>query len=268
LAIDLKRLGESNFVIILTENDNILKYRETPWDKRAFGIETLEIMDFRNVSENSLLKTIEDDIDTNALIYYRANSNNQDIKKTMINNGYYITETPIHLFNYKIESMNISSVFKNNLHLDSKIQTDDINQLKEIAGNAFEYSRFHEDPFLDIPKCKLRYINWIDDLITQDKKVFIYKTSKNEVISFMFYEYLKEDKVELILGGSKNSYGYITPSFWSSLMTLLQKKGVKKIDVLVSASNIQIFNLYIKLGFSIKETLFDYHKKLLVTTVR
>jgi hypothetical protein len=246
----------------IIENENFIEFRETPWDKRAFDIKTIEIVNFNNISENNLLKTMENNIKTEALIYYRSNSNNQHTKKIMINNNYYIAETAIHLFNYKIKSTNFSDKFRNKLKLDTVIQANDIQQLKDIAESAFEFSRFHEDPFVDINKSKLRYINWIDDLIKQEKKILIYRNSSNEVISFMFYEYLKEDKVDLILGGSKNSYGYITPSFWASVMTFLQEQNVKKIDVLVSASNIQIFNLYIKLGFTIRETLFDYHRKL------
>ena len=78
----------------------------------------------------------------------------------------------------------------------------------------------------------------------------------------MFYEFINSEKVDLILGGSKNGYGYMTPSFWASIMNNLQDKGVKKIDVLISASNIVIFNIYLKLGFLIKNTMFDYHKKI------
>ena len=51
--------------------------------------------------------------------------------------------------------------------------------------------------------------------------------------------------------------------FWASLLEYLKKIGIKNIEVVISASNIVVFNIYLKLGFQIKKTYFDYHKFIL-----
>ena len=261
MAIGLRRLGENKLTNI-EEDDNYIEYRNTPWDERAFGVKTIEIMNAELNSNNDILKKLENTIKGPALIYFRADSNQQNIKKHMINNGYYIAETSLHLYNYKIKSMDFNKPFKCNLELVDFLTDSDIQQIKNISESAFQYSRFYEDPFIDTNKSKLRYVNWISDLVNQEKDILIYKNQDGDIISFMFYEFINSEKVDLILGGSKNGYGYMTPSFWASIMNNLQDKGVKKIDVLISASNIVIFNIYLKLGFLIKNTMFDYHKKI------
>ena len=57
LAIGLRRLGENKLTNI-EEDDNYIEYRNTPWDERAFGVKTIEIMNqiIENETNDNLLK--------------------------------------------------------------------------------------------------------------------------------------------------------------------------------------------------------------------
>lgn len=242
-------------------NDSQLSYRDTPWDKRSFGVDTREIMSVEYQNENDLAQLItefEKILNAETLIYFRQDSNDQIAKKVLLSHGYYIAEASLQIKLTKVKNVDFSKIYRNNLEIDDKINEEDIKQLQDIAYNSFNYSRFHEDPFLDIEKCRARYSNWILDLVAQGKEVYVYRQN-DEVISFQFYS-VENNKVDLILGGSKEGYGMMTLYFFSTLMTDLQNKGIKKMDTMISASNLGILNTYISFGYTVQKSFFDYHK--------
>jgi hypothetical protein len=245
----------------ITVNDSHLTYRYTPWDAKSFGMDTREIMsvEYENADDlNQLLVEFEKTLQGDALVYFRQDSNDQTAKKVLFENGYYIAEAALQIKLTKVRKVDFSKIYRNNLEIDEQINDADIEQLQHIAYHSFNYSRFHEDPFLDIEKSRTRYANWILDLIELGKKVYVYRQN-DEVISFQFYT-LEDGKVDLILGGSKEGYGMMTLYFFSTLMTDLQKKGVKRMDTMISASNLGILNTYISFGYTVQKSFFDYHK--------
>ena len=247
----------------ITINDSHLNYRYTPWDAKSFGMDTREIMDvaYQNAEDlNQLLVEFEKTLEGDALVYFRQDSNDQVAKKVLFENGYYIAEASLQIKLTKIKKIDFSKIYRNDLEIDDQINEEDIEQLQDIAYHSFNYSRFHEDPFLDIEKSRARYANWILDLIEQGKKVYVYRQN-DEVISFQFYT-LEDNKVDLILGGSKEGYGMMTLYFFSTLMTDLQSKGVRRMDTMISASNLGILNTYISFGYTVQKSFFDYHKIL------
>ena len=246
---------------IITVNDAELSYRHTPWDAKSFGVETREVMSVEYQDEedlNQLFRVFEETIENDALVYFRQDSNDQTAKKVLFDNGYYIAESSLQIKLTKVNKIDFSMIYRNDLVIDDQINEEDIEQLQDIAYHSFNYSRFHEDPFLDIEKSRARYANWILDLIEQGKKVYVYRQN-DEVISFQFYT-LENNKVDLILGGSKEGYGMMTLYFFSTLMTDLQSKGVRRMDTMISASNLGILNTYISFGYTVQKSFFDYHK--------
>ena len=247
---------------VISINNSSLVYRKTPWDNKVFNIETKEILniDYQSIDDiEKLIQSFESTFDNNGLMYFRVDSNERILKEKLLSNGYYICETSINLISKNIQRFDFNKIFKKDYILNSNLNIDYIEQLKEICFSSFNYSRFHEDPFLKKEESKERYRNWIGDLVKQNKKILFYE--KNKIVySFMFYEIIEKDTVTLLLGGSKNSFGQMTPIFWTSVFNFLKNKGIKTINVTVSAANITILNLYLMNGFLIKNSTLDYHK--------
>ncbi|BDY13567.1 GNAT family protein [Hydrogenimonas cancrithermarum] len=242
-------------------NDAWMEYRETPWDRQSFGVQTKEIMAVEYSNEEDLAMLVEEfekTLEEEALVYFRCDSNDLTVKKVMISKGYYIAECSCLMKLARFKKIDFGKIYKNDLPLDTHYDEKDIEQLQEIARESFHYSRFHEDPFIDLEKAKRRYEHWILDLIDQGKELFLYR-SGDEIISFLFYEVI-DNKANLILGGSKDGYGMMTLYFFSTILTHFQKIGIKKVEVMISASNLGIANTYIKFGFTDQMTFFDYHK--------
>ncbi len=242
-------------------NNAQLNYRFTPWDEKSFEMDTREIMSVEYQDENDLAQLIEEfekTLKSDTLVYFRQDSNDQIAKKILLTHGYYIAEASLQIKLTKVNKVDFSKIYRNNLEIDEQINEEDIKQIEDIAYHSFNYSRFHEDPFLDIEKSRIRYANWINDLIEQGKKVYVYRQN-DEIISFQFYT-VENNKADLILGGSKEGYGMMTLYFFSTFMSDLQKKGIKKMETMISASNIGILNTYMSFGYTNERTFFDYHK--------
>lgn len=239
-----------------------LTYRETPWDSLSFNRSTIEILEINSPSgeiQREVLSRLEDQLAVDTLVYFRADANNEAIKRAMLQAGYYIAETSFLMKLNRLHKIDCKKVYRNDLELNSEVDQVDIEQISQIAYDSFNYSRFHEDPFIPEEQSRVRYRNWIYDLAKQNKGVLTYKDENDNIISFMFYDET-EGVIDLILGGSRNGSGMMTPYFWSSILTHFQKQGFKKVSVGISAANISILNLYYQFGFKVLETRYDYHK--------
>jgi hypothetical protein len=248
---------------IIIDDKNILEYRATPWDTRAFEFLTSEIIEIQYSDRTRLNELIQSYValaqDQGVkLSYCRINAQDHALKMALQIADYYYAETSILLTKTDVLKENFGKIFKNNLNITAPKSEDDYEQIKIIAQNAFHYSRFHEDPNIPPEKTKIRYFNWIDDLRLQQKEFLIYKT-ENTVHAFMTFSGDKES-VTLWVGGSDEGKGFLTPFFWSSFFTELQQRDVKRIGGIISAANVPMFNIYIKLAFKVDKVLLGFHR--------
>jgi hypothetical protein len=235
----------------------------TPWDSNVFGVNTFEV---------SLKKIETSDIETAtkrlgdmtsvpepSLFYSRTNANNRLIKTVLTRSGFSNFETQLLIVN----SINNHTVPKElgKRRLPIEIGNDqDYLELHERSSNLFEYSRFHEDPFVSQNLANLRMQLWCKDLHRQKVPLLVFKNKLNEIDSFVFYKKTCEKSVELILGGSMPGKGMLTPIFWASFIDHFKDLGIKSIETRISASNIGIANIYMFFDFKIRATFFDFHK--------
>lgn len=248
---------------ISIDDQNYINYRFTPWDSKIFECGTSEILEIYYNNEANLtllLIDFEKEMDRNKIsfTYIRINSNDKLLKVLLQKSGYYFVETSLSVSLNNLRKHNFKSIFRNDLKLIKPDEIDFI-QIKSIAQNAFNYGRFHEDLYIDENKAKERYFNWIDDLRKQSKNFLVYKV-ENEIISFLIYELINNNTVELILAGSNVNRGLMSPYFWSSFMTYFQENEIKKVKTIISSSNLPILNLYNKFNFTVEETMFGFHK--------
>jgi len=250
-----------NDKIVINEN-NVLDFRATPWDTHAFGFLTSEILSIQYSDHNRLNELLQSYLSRAKdqgvkLSYCRINAGEYELKKALQFSDYYYAETSILMSKTDVHKENFGKIFKNNLKISTPHSEEDYEQIKIIAKNAFNYSRFHEDHNISQKNARFRYFNWIDDLRLQKKEFLIYKT-ENTVHAFMIFS-VDKDSVTLWLGGSDEGKGFLTPFFWSSCFTELQHRGVKRIGGILSAANVPMFNTYIKLAFKVDKVLLGFH---------
>ncbi|OBY77881.1 hypothetical protein BBG47_19375 [Paenibacillus sp. KS1] len=239
------------------DSNNRLMWRLTPWDKRAFGINTSELLDIQYTNKLDELFTVVDQYNQEhniKLSFFRHDANDRLLKKHAIERGFQLTEctlTAVH--------NNISKVPKSPLKLTfSQAQNEHLSDIQTIAGDSFRHGRFHEDPFVPLGLAQLRYEYWIKDLLTASN-MYIFHI-KDRVGGFFTYN-IKDDYIEMPISGLSQDALRLGGFLWSSMIHFIhEKEHISKMKNVISAANVDVLNLYTKLGFNITYPVFGYHK--------
>jgi hypothetical protein len=243
-----------------------IKIRKTPWDAKAFGIDTFELI-FDEVDEGSEGTVFEKfneliKLNNKSLLYCRLNSNLKVNKRILYRSGFNNVETQLHIVNGNIKRFTFpEQLGKRKLQISCANEEDYI-AVSEISPLVFNFSRFHEDPFINKDLADLRMRFWCEYMHKIKMPLLVYRNRANELDSFIYYRNTNNSTIELVLGGSVPGRGMMTPLFWASFIDYFKNLGVSRIETKISASNISIANIYTFFNFIIKETYFDFHKHI------
>jgi len=234
----------------------------TPWDYRVFKHNTLEILDIKYEFRNDLEKILilfENEIKSLDVkfVYTRISVSDKDLRIELQKNGFYLAEISHNLGFSNLESYQ-KKIKEIELFPISILSHSEIEVIKEIAKNSFDFSRFHDDVNISEMISRTRYYNWIDDLLKMEIEGFYIKI-KDEIIGFHFQKVNKEH-ANLILTGCKKGKSEAAIFLWHSVLMNLKKRNVKSCDTTISASNVGIINLYNFFGFRTNNAVLGMHK--------
>ena len=244
---------------------NFVNYILTPWDEKSLGYKTAEILineysDYENFNYY-FNKTEKDLINVGVeFIYTRISSTDLNLRNFIQKVGFYFVETSLEL--------NLNNVSKYKKKIFPKIiyqiaDENDLESIKNIASDSFNYGRFHEDKNIPFNKSQLRYYNWIDDLVEQGAEIYVAKVGKN-IVGFNIQKLDYTNKIStLILAGCKVGAEIFSMSLWNEIIESNRVKGINKISALISSSNLGVFNIYLNYNFKVKNTYFGFHKKII-----
>ena len=240
-----------------------INIQPTPWDSNVFGLNTFEVsMSDIGVSDTEVAVEKLKDIttaDEASLFYCRTNANSRINKAILYKSGFFNCETQLLVVNSINKNTIPLALGKRRLQIAAGTDQDYIDVV-EKSSSVFEYSRFHEDPFVSKRLSNLRMKYWCRDMHRQKVPLLVFRNKVNELDSFIFYRRTDDKRVELILGGSMPSKGVMTTLFWASFIDYFNDLGIKYIETKISASNIVVVNIYMFFNFKIKSTYFDCHK--------
>lgn len=235
--------------------------RYTPWDQSALKVRTFEIQDIDLNDEQLCLEHLKtNDFCDAEFIYGRFLSSDLKIKEIMLKSGYFICETSFIVGLKNLNTYVLPNIYSRRKLDISILDKSDYGKVANIAQDMFNYSRFHEDPFVPKNLANARMSQWVNDLVNQDVTCLVNKSHSNEVVSFMIFKMTNKNSIELILGGSKKGYELHSPFFWGSVIEYFKENGHAKISTTISAANKGILSLYQNLGFKIINVNNDYHK--------
>lgn len=249
-------------MIVEIDKENSIACRLTPWDSKTFGFETAEITSFKCNDLNlgiKLMRELDVFVAQHSIkfIYTRIKSENRIEKEILIKYGFYIAESSLEIFKNNLAKYQFKLPTVSILPFSKEDDTI-VNDIKLIARDSFDYSRFHDDVNIEEEKARLRYFNWIDDLLSQGNEAY-YIEYKGEIIGFHFQR-IKGDHADLILTGCKKGKSELSVPLWHSVFLNLCSRGIKECSTLISSSNAPIINLYIFFQFKVRSSLLGLHK--------
>jgi hypothetical protein len=249
--------------LVSLDPEHALRFRFTPWDARALGMGTSELLEVRYKDPQRLPELLQAYDRENAaagirLGYTRIHADDRLLKEELARAGFRYVETSMMVSCDGLKKHAFEKVFRRTVPLAPLTGAEAIAQVREIARDGFDYSRFHEDARIPLERARQRYYHWVDDLVAQGKHLVGYST-EGRVQAFMAYE-VTEGRVTLILGGSRPGNGFVSPYFWASLMAQLRDAGHTSAQARVSAANVGVLRLYIGLFFNVKSVDLGFNK--------
>jgi hypothetical protein len=243
--------------------EHALRYRATPWDERAFGYPTAELLEvkYRDPARIAELLAAYDRVNADAgvrLVVARIDANDRQLKEELARREFRYVETSLVMANDAMAKHAFEKRFHRTLALGPAESAHDMEQIRCIARDGFEYSRFHEDVRIDRGRSRERYYRWIDDLVAQGKKILVYKAG-DRVAAFMAYD-VRDGEVDLVLGGAAPERGVVAPYFWASVLARLRDEGHRSAIARISAANVRVLRLYISLFFNVRSVDLGYTK--------
>jgi len=213
--------------------------KKTPWDKAAFGIDTYE------------LETVS--IDT--LKAVKSKPGHYTVRVKPLESANLLHEAGFYYCDTLLQPYCTREMLKS--YDDKKVKVvkgNDLELLFEICHGAFRYGRFHRDPYIRNSDADNRYDEWLRDLYRK-KKVFELRYDGN-IAGFIGVE---DNSLVLHAVAEKYRGRGLAKYLWSALCEELFSNGYTELYSSISATNTAALNLYISLGFRIRNAIDIYH---------
>lgn len=245
-------------------NHAYIDWRPTPWDSRALGIETAELLSFGSTDDYALLALLQEFEAQyqGELLYTRVDAADIESRRALYEAGYFQSEASLGVQLNRLQQFNMPSLYSSRITPLVAASDDCKVRMLESAESMYRFSRFHEDPLIPKNKANLRMKYWVEDMLTRKTDLLVCTDAEEKLNAYIFYS-TKESSVELILGGSLPERRAFSPFFFASLVEHFRSRGYERIRTNISFSNLGVLKIYLSLGFSITGTNFDYHRHIL-----
>lgn len=231
--------------------------RRTPWDGDVFGVSTAEYRVEGAPSaaevEAGLIGAVKSG--QYDLLYGRLLPTTE-VSRALLLTGFYACETQL-VYSLSERSRRLSALDATSGCTVSLATADDADAVLAAAHGLFRFSRFHEDPLIPVDLAEARMRAWVRDLAVRQVTLLVARSSKGQLIGFMFCTIGRV--AELTLGGCTPEASFLAPKFWKALVDFLFSLGARSITAAVSAANVPMMRVYGDLGFNVLRTAFDYH---------
>jgi len=215
-------------------------FKETPWDRRVYGLPTYEIM---QPTEESLKRT------ERLTGHFTVRVHPLVSKRLLHRYNFYYCDT---LFEPVCHIDAFQPIFDERV---SVVHEQDANQWIHFCLDTFKYDRFHRDFNLDPKKGDIRYINWLHSLMGEGHVLNL----QFEGVSVGFFAY-KDNEILLHAIGKPFQGQGLGKFLWSTVCQMVFSKGYPEIKSSVSTANVAVVNIYRQLGFVFKHPVDIYHK--------
>lgn len=239
-----------------------MKVIDAFWEKRNLNLNTMEFM----IENSDAKENVQECLSKNESQYnvLKLPARRNDLIFLLQELGYYFVETAFDI------SFNVR---KNNFNLTSHLQTTNENMgyaqmddedleilFSEINKGIFTTDRIAVNPRFGVGISERRYINWIKDELD---KIQVYKMIyQNVAVGFFTFKEVKEDVYNPFLAGVYKDFLHSGLGVFMPIKVAeeVRKRNGKKIISSISANNINVFNIYMALNFTVDKTYYVFEK--------
>ena len=235
----------------ITVDGGALRYRRTPWDGRALGVATIEVLELTLADDAAaapLLAALEQVCLAGGigLATVRIDAGRRGLTQALQRAGFAYVETSHPLVLAPLAGRAVEQVFRRTVPIERTTAADG-DELAALARDAFDYSRFHEDARIHPARARARYHGWIFDSLARGDELWVHRRA-GRIAALMTFA-VTGDRAQLFLGGTRPGDELIAPMFWTAIVAMLRDRGCTAIATRVSAANLAALRLHLALGF-------------------
>jgi hypothetical protein len=262
MAFELQWIG-------FPQADGPLRYAEVPWDTETFGFPVFEIRigpDFsaeNNQALTSLLARLSEP--RPSLIVCKVPlAAAAGIGARLARHDFYPVETLVELHRSLARFQPIVSRMPDSLRL-RRAEPSEQPAIEELARGSFQADRFHCDPFIPESKADQRFADWIKRAFEQGDPVYAFEdSSESQLLGFYHVKEsaASEKKVDLSLAAlarthQKSGLGLL---MYQQVLLDCQARGFALAETRVTVSNVDVLNLFVRLGFALRNPTVTFHR--------
>lgn len=215
------------------------KITPTPWDERALGMPTFEVLSYDRETLGMALQTPG---------HYTIKVDPLTSKALLHEHGFYYCDT-------LLEAHCPSGHFIDHPHEHASISRDiDMPHALRIAMEAFSHGRFHRDFNLPVERANKRYALWLEDLQREGQVYGLMFEGRQAGFMACKGAHLALHAIDIQHRGQG-----IAKYLWSAACRELFSQGHGELSSSVSAGNVTVVNLYAGLGFRFRSPRDIYH---------
>lgn len=246
-----------------------LSYAHVPWDSELFGMPFYELRcDGSAEDVERSLPAWHDEVrklEQPALAFTRIRPADVRLGEVLSAFGFYPAETTLQISLPLRRFTRIHPNAAGRARL-RRAETGDLPEILAIAGETFTTDRFHLDPHLPAKLADKRYVQWVERGFRDGDPLFVYEgTGQSDadrgIIGFYLIRGEPGGEVDLSLAGVGSRYrrGGGGALMYEAVVEKCQELGYRTAVTTISANNLDVVNLFMRLGFVVRSAQLTMH---------
>lgn len=243
-----------------------------PWETRSIGLQSFLVNKafYKDFSVEALRNAVEVAASSGIFVSARVEKEDYVVIPGMQQTGFYFVEQTLDPYatlkgNVVLNAFvaNKSEYIPSRYRSKSPVvkildKADKVScaAVEACAKESFSDDRFHTDPNCPNDIADMRFLNWAKDLI-DDSDVIIYMACiEDEIAGF-----LARKANNMILAGFAKRYigAGLGQYLWLGSMEAMLADGINSVETRISANNVAVMNLYVRLGYKFKNPAAIFH---------
>lgn len=251
---------------IVLAPDIFLRLRDTPWDARALGRPTRDLIELALACEAGHDRGLDDRLfdaldellgsDGVGLVTARVPADRRAAIGRLQEAGFRYVETAYRLGLRSLARYEPPARVTRRVALREAVPADRA-ALVAQAADSFRYGRFAEDPWIAPEVNRRRQIDWMEGLLDGRARVLVADV-EGAPGAFMAFR-TQGSEADLILAGTRPKLALLAYPLWIAVLEQLRAEGIERAHTMISAANLGVVNLYGTLGFRFEQALVGLH---------
>lgn len=251
-----------------------LSYAEVPWDTELYGIPFYELRcdGAAEAVGDELprwLETIRARTEGHpTFLFTRILPSNLALCEALCRHGFYPAELTLRI------SMPLGRFTRMHPNAGQRARlrratAADVAELSALAGEAFVADRFHLDPHLPKDLSDRRYAQWVERGFRDGDDLYVYEQTADvpedhKMVGFYLIRGTPDGEVDLSLAGVGARYRRtgIGALMYEEMLAVCRELGYRVAVTSISANNLDVANLFMRLGFSVRRADLTLHQLL------